>query len=171
MAEYKKFLIQQQIYNGTTYTNVGDVVDTQAAYNVVCQECPFMHLPESKELAKRDWPDEDGEDVYISAEGLKFKAYDEAVTFLYVGTKADMPQDLKGFINFLYGKNTGGSPLLAIYDEYTQIGRQGVYVKKINNDLFDYSDISTDVIATFKVTFRVSDPVTPITLHTSSSSS
>jgi hypothetical protein len=171
MTEYKKFLIQQQTFDGSTYTNVGDVVDTQAIYNVVCQDCPFKHLPEIKELAKRDWNDEDGEDVYIPSDGLKFKAYDMEVKFLYVGTKGDMSQDIKGFIDFLYGKNTNGSPLMAIYDDYTQIGRRGVYVKSVSNDLLSYSDISSDVIAQFKVSFRVTDPVTPITLRTSSSSS
>ena len=168
MAEYKKFLIQQQTFDGSTYTNVGDVVDTQAIYNVVCQDCPFKHLPETKDLAKRDWFDEDGEDVYIPSDGLKFKAYDMDVKFLYVGSESDMSQDIKGFINFLYGKNTNGSPLMSIYDEYTKTGRRGVHVKSVGNDLLYYSDASSGVIASFRVVFRVTDPVTSITLSTSS---
>lgn len=168
MAEYKKFLIQQQTFDGSTYTNVGDVVDTQAIYNVVCQDCPFKHLPETKDLAKRDWFDEDGEDVYIPSDGLKFKAYDMDVKFLYVGSESDMSQDIKGFINFLYGKNTNGSPLMSIYDEYTKTGRRGVHVKSVGNDLLYYSDVSSGVIASFRVVFRVTDPVTSITLSTSS---
>lgn len=169
MSEYKKFLIQQQLYNGSTYTNVGGVVDTQESFHVVCQECPFKKLPESKELAKRDWHDENGEDVYVPAEGLRFNAYDMSVTFLYVGSTEDMSQDLNDFIDFLYGRNTNGSPFMSVYDEYTQTGRRGVYVKSVNNELLAYNDNTDGVIASFKVNFRVTDPVTSITLQTSSS--
>ena len=165
---YKKFLIQQQTYNGSTYTNVGSVVDTYTAYKVVCQECPFKTLPETKELAKRDWYDEDGEDVYIPTDGLKFKAYDMEVKFLYVGKETTMAADLKGFIEFLYGKNSSGAPLLAIYDEYTKTGRRGVYVLSVDNELLAYDNANgtkvngqliLDVIGVFKVKFRVTDPV------------
>lgn len=161
---YKKFLIQQQTFNGTEYTNVGNVVDTLATYKVVCQECPFKTLPEIKELAKRDWYDESGEDVYIPTDGFKFKAYDMEVKFLYVGTEADMASDLKGFIDFLYGRNANGAPLLAIYDEYTQTGRRGVYVASVDNELIAYDDANEGVIGQFKVKFHITDPVFPQTL-------
>ena len=165
---YKKFLIQQQTYNGSSYTNVGSAVDTHEAYHVVCQECPFKMLPETKELAKREWYDEHGEEVYIPTDGLKFKAYDMEVKFLYVGDENKMATDLKGFINFLYGRNQDGASMLAIYDEYTKTGRRGVYVLSVDNELLAYDDVNrtksnsqlvSDVIAVFKVKFRVSDPV------------
>lgn len=175
MAPYKKFLIQQQTYNGTTYTNVGSVVDTLATYKVVCQECPFKTLPEIKELAKRDWYDESGEDVYIPTDGFKFKVYDMEVKFLYVGTETTMAADLKGFIEFLYGKNQNGAPLLAIYDEYTKTGRRGVYVQSVDNELIAYDDVNKtggvcDVIGVFKVKFHVTDPIEQITLTPPSTS-
>lgn len=161
---YKKLLIQQQTYNGTTYTDVGNVVDTLASYNVACQEFPFKILPETKELPKRDWFDEHGEDIYVPTDGLKFKAYDLEVKFLYVGTEQSMPTDLKNFIKFLYGRNDNGAPLLAVYDEYTTIGRRGIYVLSVDNDLYFYNDASIEAIASFKVKFRVTDPVTDVTL-------
>ena len=159
---YKKLLIRQQSYNGTSYINVGSIIDTQAAFHVVCQEFPFKHLPESKDLAKRDWYDEHGEDVYIPTDGMKFKAYDLEVRFLYVGTQANMKTELKGFVDFISGRNSGGAPMLAIYDEYTKTGRRGVYVQDVSNELLAYDDVNSDVIATFKVKFRVTDPVTSI---------
>lgn len=162
--EYKKLLIKQQRYNGTSYIDVGSVVDTYATYHVVCQDFPFKHLPETKDLAKRDWSDENGDDVYIPSDGLKFKAYDLEVKFLYVGTENAISDDLKNFISFLYGRNNGGAPLLAVYDEYTKTGRRGVYVLSVDNDLFFYNDSDYDAIASFKVKFRVTDPVTDITL-------
>jgi len=165
---YKKFFIQQQTVSGTTYTDVGSAVDTYATYHVVCQECPFKLRPEPKEPAKIDWYDEDGEDVYIPSDGLRFKAYDMEVKFLYVGTESNMATELKGFIEFLYGKNSGGSPWLAIYDEYTKTGRRGVYVSGVDSELLAYDDANgtissgqlvSEVVGVFKVKFRVTDPV------------
>ena len=115
-------------------------------------------------MPKRDWYDEHGEDTYMPTDGLKFKAYDLEVKFLYVGTQANMKSELSSFIEFIYGRNTNGSPLLAVYDEYTKTGRRGMYVLSVDNDLIVYDDVNTDVIGQFKVKFRVTDPNTDITL-------
>jgi len=162
--EYKKLLIIQQVLDGVNYTDIGSVVDTYESFHVVCQEFPFKHLPEIKDLAKREWFDENGDDVYVPTDGLKFKAYDLEVKFLYVGLEEEMADDLKAFIAFSYGRNDGGSPMLAIYDEYTKTGRRGVYVQNTDNDLFMYNDANSEALASFKVKFRVTDPVTDITL-------
>lgn len=174
MAAYKKFYIQQYTASGSTETD-GTIVDTQAQFGVVCQECPFQYLPEIKELPKRDWNDEDGDDVYMPTDGLKFKAYDMEVKFLYVGTgyvkqdetvvskEAEMKEKISGFINFIYGKNAGGSPLLKIYDEYTLTGRKGVHCISIDNELIAYDDRNNNVIGSFKAKFRVTDPATRMT--------
>lgn len=179
MATYKKFLIQQQTYNGTVYTDVGAVVDTQALFKVVCQECPFKVLPETKDLPNREWHDEDGDDTYMPSDGLKFKGYNMEVKFLYVGTEQDMSTDLKDFVDFICGRinvtksgnvytKVKNSPtknvMLAVYDEYTKTGRRGVYVNEVGNDLLAYDDANTDVIGIFKIKFRVTDPVTDMTL-------
>ena len=161
---YYKLLIQQQTYNGSTYSDVGNVVDTLASYHMACQEMPFKHLPELKDLPKREWNDESGEDVYIPLDGVKFKAYDLDIKFLYVGTKEAISTDLKNFIDFLYGRNNGGAALMSMYDEYTKSGRRGMYVTKVDNELFFFNDASIDAIAEFKVTFRVTDPVTNVVL-------
>lgn len=141
----------------------------------MCQECPFKHLPETKDLPKREWYDEDGEDVYVPTDGLKMKAYDMEVKFLYVGTEDAMADDLKGFIDFICGRTNvvNGSVvtvdvkknvMLKVYDEYTDTGRQGVYVQSVDNELYFFNDVSVDAIAQFKVKFRVTDPVTEIVL-------
>ena len=150
--------------NGSETVNDSDVIDTQATFRVACQECPFKYLPESKELPKRDWYDEDGDDIYIPTDGLKFKAYDMEMKFIYVGTEQTMKNDIRGFINFIYGRNENGSPLLKIYDEYTKIGRKGIYVSNVDNELLAYDDVNENVIGIFKVKFRVTDPATEITL-------
>ena len=66
----------------------------------------------------------------------------------------------RNFVNFITGRNSGGKPLLGVYDEYTETGRRGVYVLNINNDLYYYNDTDTDAIAQFSVKFRVTDPTT-----------
>ena len=175
MATYKKFLIKQQTYNGVSYTDVGDVVDTQSTFGVVCQECPFKILPESKELPTGQWYDEDGEDVFIPLDGLRFEAYDMEAKFLYAGNKSNIASDLKSFIDFIYGRvnivngqkvaiNPTKNVALAVYDEYTEVGRRGVYVKSVDDDIFLYDDSDTEAVGIFKVKFRVTDPVTDVTL-------
>ena len=93
MAEYKRLLIKQN-YSGS------QVIDTLEQFNVACQEFPYKNLPEIKDLPKRDWPDENGEDVYIPSSGLRFKAYDIDVKMLYVGTESNMSTQIKSFIDF-----------------------------------------------------------------------
>lgn len=180
MQPYKKLLIQQCTYDGSSYNLVGSApVDTQAEWNVVCQEFPFRAFPEAKDLPKRDWADENGEDIFVPVDGAKFKAYDVDVTFLYTfGSRESyssasssqsyddwlgekMKQDIGGFINFLYGRN-GGSPLLYVYDEYLKIGRRGIYVSSVSSDLYFYNDVNIQAVASFKVKFRVTDPVTEV---------
>lgn len=155
---YKKLIIQQMAQDAaSTYTTVGGAVDTYEAYGIVCQEFPFKYLPEKKELAKRDWLDEDGEDVYVP-NVMREKAYDLEVKFLYVGNPNEMRAKITSFITFISGKNSNGSPLLAIYDEYTQIGRRCVYVNSIDSSLYEYNDGHIDGYSVFSVEFRVTDP-------------
>lgn len=152
--------MKQQRVSGSSYIDVGGIIDTKEAFNVVCQEFPFKVRPETKEQASRDWHDEDGEDVYVSPSGLRFKAYDLEVKFLYTGSEDTMQSELNAFLNYIHGRNMGGSPLLAVYDEYTKTGRRGLYVVDVDNELLAYNDSDTDVVAIFKVKFRVTDPIT-----------
>ena len=161
---YKRLLIQQYKKDGSTESDVGDTVDTQASYKVVCQEFPFKFMPETKELPSRKWYDKDGEDVYIPSDGLKLEAYDIEAKFLYVGTQKDMTTDIEGFIKFICGRDQNGSPLLKVYDEYTKTGRKGIYVKEVDNELLAYDDLNSHVIGVFKVKFRVTEPASKITL-------
>lgn len=158
MADHKRFYIQQQSYDGSDYTNVGAAVEV-IAYGIVCQEFPFKYLPEMKELPKRDWPDEDGDDVYFPSDGMKMKAFDLDVKFLYADSITNMRSKLVAFINFLYGRNTNGSPCLLIYDEYTNTAFRGVYVSEVGNELYEYNDVNINAHAMFKVKFRVTDPI------------
>lgn len=164
MAIYKTY-IQQTSFDGATYTK-GAVVDLLSTYNIICQEIPFLINPEPKELPKRDWNDEDGIDVYVPAT-RRMKEYTMDVDFLYVGTDANIRTDLKNFINFLYGRNTGAvGSLLVIYNDYIGLGRKDVIVKEVSNEVFIARNTDPDAIAKFKVKFLVCDPITEVTFST-----
>ena len=142
----------------------GTVIDTYESFRVACQDFPFKCLPEVKSPSAMSSPDEDGERVFLPADGLRFKAYDLTARFIYVGKEKDMQRDLKDFISYLYGRNQGGSPVLSIYDEYTKTGKSGVHVQSVANDLFYLNDLDIDGIAIFSVVFRVTDPTSDIVL-------
>ena len=44
-------------------TENAPVKDSLAHFGIVCTEFPFKPGGETKDLPKRDWPDEDGEDT------------------------------------------------------------------------------------------------------------
>ena len=46
-------------------TENAPVKDSLVHFGIVCTEFPFKPGGETKDLPKRDWPDEDGEDTYI----------------------------------------------------------------------------------------------------------
>lgn len=169
MADYKKFFIKQQTYDGSNYTDVdGSVKDIYDEFGIVCQDFPFKYFPEKKDPAKREWPDEDGEDVFIPSGGLKTSAFDIEVKFLYAGAvygtdvasnSTTMYAKIVNFIDFITCKDVGGRVMLAMSDEYTGLAFQGVYVKEVGNELYEYNDVNLNGYAVFKVKFRVTDPV------------
>lgn len=159
--------VQQLRFDGTAYTK-GSVVDLLNKFNIVCQDFPFKKFPEPKELPERDWSDEHGVDVYVP-DTLPMKAYTIDVEFLYVGTTQNIRTYISNFISFLYGRIKGDandtvqSGRLAIYNDYTGIGRKDIIVSKVDNELFFDTDADPDAVAKFKVTFNVCDPVTDVT--------
>lgn len=139
----------------------GGVIDSQKEWGIVCKEFPFLLYGESKELPKRDWLDEDGEDVFFP-NSLAMAAYDLDVEFAYRGVMDSANVAIRGFLDYLTGRDGSGANL-SVYDTYTKIGRQGVYYKKVSPDVFVRNTSEGDVV-TFTVTFRVTDPTTQITL-------
>lgn len=183
-----KFYIQQLKYDGSTYEK-GDFVETYTQWGVVCKEFAFAYLPEPKSIVTRDWPGEDGLEVYVP-ERPRAKEYDVDAEFIIKGNDSDddatatsaMITNIKGFIDFLYGKNweeseedasdesdddsgTGGVRL-AIYDTYTQTGRKDVLVKKISTDAFEVQSGGNSAVIVLKIQFTVYDPATEVTLET-----
>ena len=127
-------------------TENAPVKDSLAHFGIVCTEFPFKPGGETKDLPKRDWPDEDGEDTYIP-DKLLLKAYDLEAEMCYKGDLGTAYDKIMAFQNYLTGENGDGATL-KIYNSHTGIGRQGLYL--------------LEVVLTFPVKFRVTDPRTQI---------
>lgn len=156
-----KTYMQQLSFNGTTYTK-GSVVDLLETYNIGCENFPFKVMPEAKELPKRDFPDENGVEVFAPTQ-MPLKDYEIDVIFIYKGNESSMRSDVQNFLNFLYGRNNGAvGSTFAIYDEHVKIGRKDVRVKRVGNEFFYNEDYDDEKQAGFKVTFNVDDPATDV---------
>ena len=157
----------------------GSVVNSYDEWGIVCCSVPFKAGGEVKDFPKRDWPDEDGEDTYFPQES-KLKAYDAEFTLAYKGQElASNPFDLglafthiRDFKEWLTGKDSidGSGTELKIYSPYSSIGRQGCYLSEISSEeptvqmKQEGGNLYHENVVTFKVKFRVTDPVTDITL-------
>lgn len=160
-----------------------DIRNTMSVWNIGCISIPFRVGGTVKELAKRDWPDEHGEDVFIPAK-LPFEAYDAEFEMAYVGKElASNPFDVSlacsqidNFKKWLSGNDSdeGTGAELSIYSPYTTMGRK-CYLKEISGEephvqlKQENGNLYNENIVTFKVTFRVIDPMTNVSLTSSSS--
>ncbi len=114
---------------------------------------------ETQDVAVREWPGEDGEDAYIPPTGLKLKAYDLEIEFIYKGDLNTAYPAYKALRNYLTGIDGSGAEL-KIYDPYWNKGRTKVRVKKIGN--IEPHRSNMDEVVSCKVSFRVADPMTEI---------
>ena len=137
------------------------VVDTLDNWGIVCKEFPFKLYGEAKELPSHDWKDKDGDDEYIPSE-LPIASYEVEVEFAYKGVMDSANANIKGFLDYLTGRDGSGAELM-VYDTYTKIGRQNVRFVSVGDDVFYRQEEGGDVVV-FSVTFKVNDPVTDITL-------
>lgn len=151
---YYKVLIQKEKEDAV-------VKDTVSDFDIWCAEIPFNIGMDVKEPTVRDWKDEDGEDSYTDG-GLRFSAYDMKVKWCVKGDKFSSNAKIRAFLNFLSGKDGSGEKM-KIYCEWTQIGRQNVRLKKIEDDAELYREEDGDVVV-WSTTLRVEDPITEINL-------
>lgn len=154
MAKLYSIYFQKEKENALVY-------DTKSQWGIVCKEFPFVLFDKTKELPSKSWPDEDGEDVFFP-ESLSIEAYDIEVEFAYKGDMWTSNEKIISFINYLTGKSDKGTSL-KVYDAFTRIGRRGLYVKSVGNNMFVRREDEGDVIV-FNVEFRVTDPDTEIIL-------
>lgn len=161
------------------------VINSFTQWGIVCSKVPFKAGGKTKELPKQDWHDQHGEDTYIPKK-LMFEAYDAEFELAYKGQElASNPFNLhkaftqiNAFKKWVSGNDTvaGSGATLSIYSPFSTIGRQGCYLTEISDEephvqlKEENGNTYNENVVTFKVKFRVTDPMTDIVLHDSSSS-
>lgn len=150
MQYYKIFLQSEQ--DGSA------VIETIEDFGFYCMDIPFTVIQKAKEPAVRSWKDEDGDDEYIPHTGLYAESYEMAIKFGFKGDKFAATQALGLFLAYLRG-----SGMMKMYCDYTLIGRQHVRFVSIADDATLVRDESGDLLVV-KITFKVNDPTTDITL-------
>jgi hypothetical protein len=128
--------------------------DLVSDFGMVCISFPFQSGFETKEVTTEDWIEEDGEDSF-EPDILPLKAYDLEAEIGYQGS--NFKAKLKSFLDYLIGLD-GNGVKLKVYNPHSKIGRKGLRFIKYE-PVFSSSDVFT-----FKVTFRVTDPRTEISL-------
>ena len=151
-------------------------VNTFTRWGIACVKIPFKAGGNVKSPAKRDWFDEHGEDAYIPNK-LMFEAYDVEfeVACVINGNVWNLSQSfakIDSFKKWLSGNDTnaGSGAELKIYSPYSTIGRQGCHLLSISDEephlqlKTESGNIYKENVLTFKVKFRVTDPMTNIEL-------
>lgn len=158
----KKTYVQQLSYDGEKYTKSA-VIDLYEKYSIVC-DVPFKLFPETKELVTREWAGEDGRDVYIPR-SIPLAAYDIDVECTYKGTDSKMRENIESFLKLMYGRNDGAvGGRLAIYDEYTRLGRKDIHLREVSEDMYYNVDYDDEQCAKFKIKLTVEDPSTDVSI-------
>lgn len=128
--------------------------DLVSDFGMVCISFPFQLGFESKDVTTDDWIEEDGEDSF-EPDILTLKAYDLEAEIGYKGE--DFNTKLRAFLNYLIGLD-GNGVKLKVYNPHSKIGRKGLRFLKYE------PVVSSSDVFTFKLTFRVTDPRTEISL-------
>ena len=130
--------------------------DTLVKYGLYIKHAPFTLMPKVKNIVTQTWKDEDGDDVYIPS-SVVYEAYDLELEFVYLDPGETANAQIRQFIADITGK------WLKIYDSYTKVGRQGVYVISADEDPQFKRRDGRDLLV-FNVKFRVNDPKTNVVL-------
>lgn len=140
-----------------------EVVSSLLDFGFAVSEIPW---PDDtvKELATRQWPGEDGEDVYIPPSGLKLEAFDLEVKFCFKGliNKACIAHE--ALRDYLTGADGDGVEM-SVFDPYWGIGRTKVRLLKIIDRSQHRTTVDEELSMT--VVFRVADPKTGCVLYLS----
>lgn len=150
--EYYKFFVQKE-------NDGAEVKELGADFGCYEVESKFYGGGEVKDLAKRDWHDEHGDDEFVP-DDLMYKAYDMSVKFACKGDVNTANTTVNKLKEYLA---KGG--MMKIYDEYNNVGRQHVRFEGIPDDATLYRHRwSEDEALVFTVKLKVNDPYTDITL-------
>lgn len=124
---------------------------TKESYKLWVKHAPFTILPKTKGLISQTWKDEDGDDVFLAADGTKCEAYDWKVDFVYLENDGMAHVHIANFVKRIQGK------WLRVHDSYSKTTRDGVYVSEFDQEPRFKRRGDRDLVI-FSVTFRVNNP-------------
>lgn len=158
-----KVYLQKLLYSGTTVSK-GAVKETGADFSVYPSEVPFIAIGDTKDVAKRDWYDEDGLDVFYDS-APKLKDYDLEITCLAKAETVDgLRKNVNSFISYLSGGDGKGN-VFALYDTHCGAGRRNVrFVSFSEDSYYNIDEIDNLKLLSFKIKMHVDDPRTEVTL-------
>lgn len=148
--DYYKYYIQKE----ETGSSVKELGEDFGFYEM---ECKFFGGNEAKDVPKREWYDENGDDEFVPAE-QKYKSFEIDVKFGYKGKMNSANAALNKLRDYL----NGGT--MKIFDTYNNTGRQNVRFLSINDEAELIRDKEDGDILLITAKFKVNDPVTDIYL-------
>ena len=170
MADWQNFFLQKMGTDGSG--NAWPVKESVAEWGIFCKDIPFVLFGKVKEPAKRQWPDEHGDEEYVPS-GLYLEAYTIKIEFgckkvvgndiAKYGTGSavdDVRAKVGAFLSYL---RTGQ---FKIYSSYTRIGRQYVRLESVS-DGATWKTNGNGEFLVFEVSLKVNDPVTDVVLSVS----
>lgn len=134
-----------------TWVQVGEdgSRDISSYYNITCKSIPFTPFPDLKELPKREWFDQQGDDEFIPLNPV-FKAYEITTPMAFIGKLDDARDSIYSFLQYLQGAE------FSIYDEFKKKGVRCRYMS-YTDDAFYRRD--RDIVS-FSVKLKVNNPLT-----------
>lgn len=148
-TDYKPFLVRKMKDNSP--------VRDSTEWGIMVKHVPFKVYPDMKQLASYDWKDQSGIEEFLS-DNPTFKDYDMECEFVFIGEHGTANTQIKGFIDYL-----AKDGYFSLYDTFTKIGRTKVRYVNNSPDMLHRRDNTTDKVI-FKLTLKVTDPVTEIIL-------
>ena len=160
MAEFKDFWIavgQPGAYKQDM--EYSEVFGMNQRFNIKVKHVPYSPMAKIKNVVVQSWKDEDGDDVWLprrsasSGSGyepaIAHEAVDYKVKFVIFGDveKMNSNEVIHRMVNAIEGR------WLKVWDEYTQMGFDGVYLVDVDDDP-TFKRRSYDYVE-FTLTFRV----------------
>lgn len=139
-----------------------EVKELGADFGFYGMEIPFVLAADVKEPSKNDWKDEDGDDEYLPAEGLRLSAFDFELKLGYKGSRDSANARLEALLEYLTGRD-GTGPRFKIYSTYTGKGYNDVRFSGLSDDAELVRDDGGDILVV-TITLKVNDPATRVVL-------
>lgn len=126
------------------------VVETGRDFGMHLNSAPALLGREAKDIAKRSWHDEDGDDEYVPPV-LYIKSCEQTLKFVYRGGEGSAPAAINRFVDFL------SSGTFSYYDEYYQ--SSGGDVRFVSGPSYvDLYRTGERDVAVFSVKVKVNSP-------------